>query len=387
MQIVATFDPALASAGSFNTQLPANGKFILYNESNVGLSIVFNGGHTAYSPAWTASLYYLISNDPNVGWSQKSVLSGQTTSISQVVVEAYQPNESLNGTYPTSIQHNSFVVNPISTVAMGNTLVNQSFANQTPVVQIGTSAHTNDILINNDGTGKFSIEQAGVQHQILQMNSSGKPLFLSDPSGLDHVEVLGTLDVDGNLWECGATNLDNGAISTDGSGNLTAVAVAAKNLSSTGASTLKSVAITNNETVGGTLGVTGASSLDNGNITTDGSGVLHVDTIDTHSGAGSHIQFKVNGANSFQATSNGPNLNANMQYNLLAGSLARLSIFTGTGTGTYTHNLGATPDIVIVMTHTNGSQTVGYDSENGTTVHITCGAGLAFTALAIKRTA
>ncbi len=65
------------------------------------------------------------------------------------------------------------------------------------------------------------------------------------------------------------------------------------------------------------------------------------------------------------------------------GGIAGVSIFSGTGTGTFAHGLGTTPRAVLAMSHVNGSQTMGWDSENSTTVHITAGAGQAWVALAI----
>lgn len=59
-----------------------------------------------------------------------------------------------------------------------------------------------------------------------------------------------------------------------------------------------------------------------------------------------------------------------------------LTRFTGTGTVTATHGLNTTPNHVNVTPHVNGSQTQGYDTEGATTVHITSGSGLAWTAQA-----
>ena len=58
------------------------------------------------------------------------------------------------------------------------------------------------------------------------------------------------------------------------------------------------------------------------------------------------------------------------------------SIFSGTGSGTFSHGLGTTPNLVLPMQSSVGSQTMGWDSANGTTVHITAGNGAAWVALA-----
>lgn len=64
--------------------------------------------------------------------------------------------------------------------------------------------------------------------------------------------------------------------------------------------------------------------------------------------------------------------------------ISGFSEFAGTITGTYAHNLGATPDGVLPMQNSVGSQTMGFDSLTSTTVHITCGAGNPFTALVFQ---
>lgn len=65
------------------------------------------------------------------------------------------------------------------------------------------------------------------------------------------------------------------------------------------------------------------------------------------------------------------------------GIIGGFSIFSGTGSGTFNHGLGTTPRLVLPIQHAVGSQTMGYDSENATTVHITAGNGAAWVALAI----
>lgn len=63
----------------------------------------------------------------------------------------------------------------------------------------------------------------------------------------------------------------------------------------------------------------------------------------------------------------------------------RESKFSGTGSGTFNHGLGVTPDIILANPATGGgSQTIGFSSLNSTTCVVTTGAGLAWNALAIQ---
>jgi len=73
------------------------------------------------------------------------------------------------------------------------------------------------------------------------------------------------------------------------------------------------------------------------------------------------------------------------QYNLNQGSLSRLSIFTGGGSGVFNHGLGAVPMFVVITTTAAGSsQTVGASNFTATQVTVTVGAALAWTGLAIR---
>lgn len=67
----------------------------------------------------------------------------------------------------------------------------------------------------------------------------------------------------------------------------------------------------------------------------------------------------------------------------LGGRVLCWSRFTGTGTGTFNHGLGTTPNVVLPMEHAAASQTMGWDSETSTQVHITAGGGAAWVAMAL----
>ena len=78
----------------------------------------------------------------------------------------------------------------------------------------------------------------------------------------------------------------------------------------------------------------------------------------------------------------------NVRFQGLSGdTIARFGSSSGTGTGTFNHNLGAVPDFAAITTHSGGgTQTVGYDSETSTQFHVDTGAGEAWFALLTKRT-
>lgn len=60
--------------------------------------------------------------------------------------------------------------------------------------------------------------------------------------------------------------------------------------------------------------------------------------------------------------------------------------FSGTGTGTYNHNSGGTPQWIGVQHHASGSATTGINTITSTTVNVVSGTNNAFTALAVRYT-
>ena len=67
----------------------------------------------------------------------------------------------------------------------------------------------------------------------------------------------------------------------------------------------------------------------------------------------------------------------------LGGRVRAWSVFSGTGSGTFNHGLQATPNVICPTQNTVGSQTMGWDTANATSVHITAGNGAAWSAIAL----
>lgn len=152
-------------------------------------------------------------------------------------------------------------------------------------------------------------------------------------------------------------------------------------------------------------GTTVAATLDaNGNlsvtsITTSGGGLLTVTGLQTtQSGAANGLQFKTwNGTAGVVVFSVGGQFGSAKAYidnngTVTAGAFAGKihgnfgnsswdghSRLTGTGSGTFSHSLGTTPNIEsIICTATNSSQTQGIDTLTSSSVHITSGGGFSF---------
>jgi hypothetical protein len=84
------------------------------------------------------------------------------------------------------------------------------------------------------------------------------------------------------------------------------------------------------------------------------------------------IVLLINGTNRAQVNStSGWLMPSGSKLSLLTGSLARLSIFSGTGNGTFSHGNGGTPTWIIPMQNSGANNNViTYDTLGSTTVHI-----------------
>lgn len=304
--------------------------------------------------------YMLHAEDGNDGYlSILPVNNNNVTGTGVANLVVYLVNERLpKGSWPATVPV-QIVQAKVSTVTV---LVNDGNALGTQIIESTPSgAASSTISILNDGTVTIKGDVAGVLTTLLQLvpgaAGGASSVVLSDASR--RVEVLGSLLVDGSSIFTGDATF-NGA----GTG----------------------LAVTNNETVGGTLVVTGDATFNGaGNGITvannvDIAGVETVNTINTHSG--NVLQLQEAGVSVLQITSAGPNLNANMSYKMLAGSISRFTGFSGTGNGTFNTNLGATPNQIAFnpCTVSGSSQTIGGTIAQSSVV--TTGAGLAWGGIA-----
>lgn len=136
-------------------------------------------------------------------------------------VNGYNPGE-ISSPQAQPLTFVSNVGNTVSTNLLSNVLSNEVSTTGSEIIDVGTPTNPRLIDIFNSHF-VWSVEQAGVAHQVMQGRTAGKPLLLGQPG--DHTEVAGTLDIDTNLFVVNTTALDSGGISTDGNGNLTAVSV------------------------------------------------------------------------------------------------------------------------------------------------------------------
>lgn len=356
MEDVGFFTPQTNPAGSFNLQYN-HGHFLFINESYSNLRIKLDSGKSFRLQSGQCRMVCINQASTNITYSTISTLQ-LANAVDEVAVEYYPPGEKYLEQYPSNLSRQSIIGNTVTTSAVSTTLFNQATATQIDVIKIGTVANPLDLNIKNDGSCVWFVEQGGVQHQVIKIQTAGKPLLLGN--GTDNIEVLLNLDVDGNLYVAGHTTLDNGNITTDGAGNVTLV----------------SIAMPNNQSV---------QMKDNGATLR---AVLFVDTNgDTHlqqAGNNRVVRFSDNTGATFAYFDPANVYNAGQLYDKSGNRVCGTSQFNGSGTGTYSHGyLGHTPSAVYIEPNFVGSATTGVDSIGSTTVHVTLGSGSGFLGLAV----
>ncbi len=154
MEIVAEFDPASASSGSFIiAQSAASGKLVVYNESDVALRLDFQNGYSSYVPPWTGRLYQGNFGGQAVRWSELATMNATDAPLSLVIAETYSAQECLLDNFPAVLIRHGNAGNTITTTVVGvSTLQNDGNAANTQFIEatvLGDSASA--VTLTNDG--------------------------------------------------------------------------------------------------------------------------------------------------------------------------------------------------------------------------------------------
>ena len=328
---------------------PDSGCIVIYNESPLYLQVTFVGAGQHSYPAFTGDIFQAragFNGTIQIQANPYLTTSGQAPA-NVVFILTYGSTDALTTTllkggstsYPISLNRLSSIGNSLnvgtstsSTVNDGNPLGTQ-FIEVTP-----TGAPGSTWAADNTGNLTVNSDNAGTLTTLLQLIAGASPAVKLAAAAV-LTEVLGPLQVDGDatllhLLISGATLPANyPKFSSDSSGNLN---IDAPN----GTRRLQL-----NTAIPALIASTGMR--------------ITADRFDLTGGGG--------------------------QYNMNVGSLSRISLFSGTGTGTFNHGLGAVPNFVIpICTAAGSTQTMGFSASTSNQVTITTGAGLAWTALAIR---
>ena len=351
MNIITQFDPSSATSGTFNMVFPGNqGKMLVYNESNISLKLTFSNSYTTYVPAWTAMLYCINGlPSPVVTWSQYSVLTSGGAPISQVVIEGFDPNESVPGTYPAALVRQANIGNSLNVSTSTTSIVNDNNAPATAIIEsTPNDAASSTWKADNSGNLTVKGDNAGTLTTLIQLIAGASPAVQ-----LAAAAILTT--VLGNLRVNGTSTLDNGNIITDGSGNIL---------------------------FAGKLGVSSA-----GNVL-DASG--SVDTYLKTRNAGGNINFQVpNGTTIASVGSGGITLQSgnHIQWGsgdtLGATHMVTVNYTAGGAGQAFNHGLSGTPFMVLPVYNGAGSATVGVTNITSTQFTLTAGANASYKCLCL----
>lgn len=340
-----------------------NATLLIYNESGVGLRL-------------TGQVTGVAFDLPAGGWTPQPIPPGETTinytvlyvlqnqPVSQLIATYYQPNE------------------PVSLATLGNSPIGLS--TNVPLNATATA-------VANDGNpaGTIFVESSVSSVVHCQIFNDGFLLLQKDATSTDqNLQAWIDLAVGGHNWETylktGATHAlyfkdltstnipllllasggiqtDNGAIVTDGSGNITTVGA----ITASGIEKITKTISASNQYFLQMLPSDQATFQWGWGVSSTGNALVS----DLNTGTIA-LTIASGAAGGLKLTSKGNFVQA-------------WSFFSGTGTGTFNHGLGTTPNVVLAMQSSVGSQTMGWDTANATSVHITAGNGAAWSAMAL----
>lgn len=266
MRLVGAFDPSVGTSGYMDVGANDGDKVLLYNLSVILIQLTFEDGTTAALHPFEANWWQVNGPTPQIKWQQYDILASNANPMSTCTIQVFGNEEEIPGTYPMPLVYLSAISNTV-TVSQGSIGLLQNDGNTSTDIIESTlfGSPSSNVLVKNDGTVTIAQYVSSVLTNLLQLIPGASTPIKIGNTGLT-TENLGNLKVDGTL-------------------------------ATTGAATLNSASITNNETVGGTLGVTGNTSLS---------------TVST-SGAATLNSLSVTGTASFNG--NGASIDASSNFN------------------------------------------------------------------------
>lgn len=288
-----------------------------------------------------------------------------------ITIIGYQSGQSPVSTVSLSRMQN--VGNSIPLSNSVTNIQNDGNAANTPVVEATvTGSSGSNVLIDNSGNITIAEYVASVRTVLAQI-ISGTGITLGSVSPNRPVTINGLFINSGLTLNSGKIFGGGGWTWFDFSGTSLVITPNGGNVTINGALS------TGNISGSGTITTTGDATFNNasvnGNLAMYGGKVF---------GSGGWVYLDYS-SGKFIVTPNGSTFkiqSASLEFQ--DGSLLnQFHGFSGTGSGTFAHNCSRTPNVVLLQTHAVGSQTLGYDSENSTTVHVTTGAGLSWVGVAM----
>jgi hypothetical protein len=344
------------------------GHIRIYNDSGSTLSITNDTGTiNDYVPAGAWPTYELEPGSFTINFTIVSLLPNPPVTLLMCTI--YAPGE----TVPDTPQLGNSPIGGQATTSNSQTLSNEGSAKTNLVIDIGDSALSQLITINNDGTATWKVDVASVAHTLITLAAAANFLKLGQAG--DIVEVLGQLLVDQTLTGGGGINTNTIRDNVTGATQITLT---------TAGMTIANALATGEIDIGGIIKWTTAGNQKlqstGGNAIVDATSGTDTFLNPPATGAGRTVQAATNGVARWSTTDSGFSLLNSSAFSLLSGGLSRYTggnnLTAGSGT-VVTHGLGTTPNYVSWMDviAQPGSATVGVGSIGATTFTGTIGSG------------
>lgn len=174
MQVVQQFDPTLSTEDKFSVpQSSATGTMVIWNESNVGLTISFQNGYSTYVPAWVANAYKVPVPNVEIVWAQTNVLNSVAAPLQIVTIEMYDDGEQLPAAFPVALSRQINLGNSVPLGTSATSIQNDGNPGGTPIVEATVNGDVaSAVQLSNDGVlvlgddahrGNIVLNRQGVQ--------------------------------------------------------------------------------------------------------------------------------------------------------------------------------------------------------------------------------
>lgn len=183
---------------------------VVYNESSISIQLQWSG-FTTYCPAWTAMLYCVGSPNALIEWSQLYILpvAGGGSPLSVVVVETFNDNEPILGTYPAPLVRQASISNNLNIGTSVSSLQNDNNASNTQIVE-ATVAGQGSSSVDMRNQGLLTLGNGSLPGQlalISQAPNSGAYSDVIDLGNGAQIGVFGSAGVDMQLDTSATGNL------------------------------------------------------------------------------------------------------------------------------------------------------------------------------------
>lgn len=415
---IQTFNPTLLDEsgikqGQFPTAISGPcGTLYFYNESLETLELTTPGGEMVGILPGMWAQPFVINNPPSyLNWLSTATQQATTDfTLQEVQGLAYTANEDTSKLYTGPLIRQTNLGGTVNTNVSGTTLDNQGNPVGTVIITIRPSdvaAGSYTIYADNSGHFQVQSDNGGTLTNLLDLISGASPQVTIAASGVESL-VQGTLRVLQNMSVGSTLNanialaIETAAVTQEG---LVVFGVAGQTAD---LFVVESPTFATYFAIGpsGQLISTTTVSLDNGAITSDGSGNVILNTLSVGANAAyldapsAGSLFRVgsggvaNAGNLMDFTSGGnvyikTGTNSGQTFNFQspsgtgAWSRTKELNFTGTGNGTHGSGMSGGPEAVATnpCTVSGSTQTIGVTLSG--TMTITTGAGLAWQCLAI----